>query len=596
MTNQRAEDEPGAGRVPDDPTTLLPAGPAAMDAEPDARTEPVTAPQTPAAPPAEAGPPAEAAPPAEAEAAPEPEPITKAEPIARAEPIEADPIAEAEPIEADPVTRAEPFGGGPELVDNEPPPLWGNDEPRLAGGTFPPPAGFPPPPPGDIPAGTAAGGYPPPPPGTDGFATRYGLYRPTEGRRFAGVCAAFGRATNTDPVLWRVLLAVFTLAGGIGLILYVLGWLLIPDEGDSASPVEALLGRGQSRTNPIVVILVTIGTFIGLGLVLTHRATSIVIPFGLIIVAIVLFTRRDSLRRAAGGMPPAPPPFMSSGPPVPPPGMSYQPPSTGPVGYAPPGYAPPTPGAQPGGYRPPFAPHGPYADASPYPYPGLLDPPLPPPPPPVPPRTPRPPKPRPPRSRLGLVIFSLALLTLGVLAIVDLAFGGVPFQGYVAGALGAIGVGLVIGAWYGRAKLMILPGLVLLLILAASVPIKAIGPMERGGGDITWTPDNITNLSDTYVHGVGDATLDLSQLDFTGQNRVLRIHVNAGDVQVMLPPKVDVDVNATIKAGDARVLGTEWNGVNAPVHRITDKGTDGAGGGHLVLNILVNVGSLEVAR
>jgi hypothetical protein len=338
------------------------------------------------------------------------------------------------------------------------------------------------------------------------------------------------------------------------------------------------------------VILVTIGTFIGLGLILTHRTTSIVVPFGLIILAIVLFTRRDSLRRATGVRSAGPLPFAPTGAPVPPPGMAYQPPPAGPVGYA-----PPEPATTPG-YRPPFAPRGPYASTSPYPYPGLLDPPLIPPLPPQPPVPPRPPQPPKERSRLGLVTFSLALLTLGTLAIANLAFGGVPFQGFIAGALGAIGLGLVIGAWYGRAKLMILPGLVLLLILAASVPIKAIGPMERGNGDITWGPGSYAKVEPTYVHGIGDATLDLSKVDFAGQNRVIRIHVNAGDLRVLLPPKVDVAVNATIKAGDGNVLGTEWNGVNAPAHLITDNDTDGAGGGHLVLNILVNVGSLEVDR
>ena len=66
----------------------------------------------------------------------------------------------------------------------------------------PPPGAGPPPP----------WGYgSPPPPGAAGFTSRYGLVRPRKGRYLAGVCAAIGRATNTDPVLWRVLLAVLGL-------------------------------------------------------------------------------------------------------------------------------------------------------------------------------------------------------------------------------------------------------------------------------------------------------------------------------------------------------------------------------------------------
>ncbi|HEX2772291.1 MAG TPA: PspC domain-containing protein, partial [Micromonosporaceae bacterium] len=83
--------------------------------------------------------------------------------------------------------------------------------------TDPPPPTGPPPPSGSF-----------GPPGGVPFTARYGLVRPREGRYLAGVCAAIGRATNTDPVLWRVLLAVLGFFGGIGILLYVAAWLIIP--------------------------------------------------------------------------------------------------------------------------------------------------------------------------------------------------------------------------------------------------------------------------------------------------------------------------------------------------------------------------------
>src|SRR6266545_3129283 len=115
---------------------------------------------------------------------------------------------------------------------------------------FPPPP-FPPPPP--PPAGPPP--FPPPPPPGGAFASRYGLVRPQQGRVLCGVCAAIGRATNTDPVLWRVILAVLTIFGGVGLLIYLIGWMLIPSEGDTASAAEALIGRGQSGTSAIAVIV-----------------------------------------------------------------------------------------------------------------------------------------------------------------------------------------------------------------------------------------------------------------------------------------------------------------------------------------------------
>ncbi len=203
----------------------------------------------------------------------------------------------------------------------------------LGGGGFPPPnfppGGFPPPsyPPGDGPRF----GAPPPggwqfAPGTDGYATRYGLARPNQGRVIAGVCAAVGRATNTDPVLWRVLFAVFSLAGGLGLVLYLLGWLLIPAEGDSGSPVEALFGRGRTSTNPLVIVAATVGSAIGLSVVIgRHEFWSVAVVVGIAVALVVYGTRNGNVAGPGtmrgpvpGPMPPVPPggPYGATPPPA----------------------------------------------------------------------------------------------------------------------------------------------------------------------------------------------------------------------------------------------------------------------------------------
>ena len=62
---------------------------------------------------------------------------------------------------------------------------------------------------------------PPPPPPTERRLTR-----DPDDQVVAGVCAAFGRYTGTDPVLWRVTVAVLAVFGGAGFVLYALGWLL----------------------------------------------------------------------------------------------------------------------------------------------------------------------------------------------------------------------------------------------------------------------------------------------------------------------------------------------------------------------------------
>src|SRR5690349_358648 len=124
-----------------------------------------------------------------------------------------------------------------------------------------PPIPDPPPPPGPTPppgANPPPGAAPPPwfgAPDSGPTFVREKLIRPTRGRYVAGVAGAIGNATNTDPVLWRVLLAVLGFFGGVGVLIYLVGWLLIPAEGDTASPIESLLGRGRSAMAPLSIVL-----------------------------------------------------------------------------------------------------------------------------------------------------------------------------------------------------------------------------------------------------------------------------------------------------------------------------------------------------
>jgi phage shock protein PspC (stress-responsive transcriptional regulator) len=57
------------------------------------------------------------------------------------------------------------------------------------------------------------------------------LIRPLEGRKIAGVAAAFANYFGIDVTLIRILLALTLVPGGVpGLLIYVICWLLIPTE------------------------------------------------------------------------------------------------------------------------------------------------------------------------------------------------------------------------------------------------------------------------------------------------------------------------------------------------------------------------------
>jgi phage shock protein C len=56
------------------------------------------------------------------------------------------------------------------------------------------------------------------------------LYRSRSNRRLFGVCGGVGEYFNIDPVIVRILWILFTLAGGSGLIGYIIACLIVPEE------------------------------------------------------------------------------------------------------------------------------------------------------------------------------------------------------------------------------------------------------------------------------------------------------------------------------------------------------------------------------
>jgi len=54
------------------------------------------------------------------------------------------------------------------------------------------------------------------------------LYRSPDDRVVAGVCGGLGEYFSIDPVLVRIVWIVLSLAGGAGLLLYILAWILVP--------------------------------------------------------------------------------------------------------------------------------------------------------------------------------------------------------------------------------------------------------------------------------------------------------------------------------------------------------------------------------
>jgi phage shock protein PspC (stress-responsive transcriptional regulator) len=455
------------------------------------------------------------------------------------------------------------------------------------------------------------------------------LVRPKQGRYLAGVCGALARATNTDPVLWRVLLAVLAVLSGVGVLLYLIGWLIIPAEGDTASPIESLLGKGRSGMAPLSVVVLGGAAVLSFAFIVQDGMRAALLACAVIGGAILLIKRTNNGQdpAAPASTPPTMPaqdPFPTAQFPATPgfgapdapasgfgaadaPASGFGAPGAPASGFGPPDApasgssaapAPAEPPVEPvtapmppftpapGAYRPPFAPHGPYAR------PGTAT--FPPPMPPSAQRPPKPPKKPKERSKLGRLTFFALIVVIGVMAAIDTAGASIATSAYIAAALATVAAGLIVGAWLGRARGLIALGLLLCLALLAATGAERWGDEV---GNSVYRPTSVTQIADRYDFTAGNATLDLRGVDFTGQQQAIVVTMKFGQVRIILPQKVDTTAVLQVDNGRAEIFGKTFEGHEATDGQdLTDLGPDGAGGGTLKLDLRLEAGNLEVHR
>jgi phage shock protein C len=61
------------------------------------------------------------------------------------------------------------------------------------------------------------------------------LYRSRTDRKLAGVCGGLAQYFNADATLIRVLFVVLALLGGPGLVIYLVLWIIVPEEPQAAA-------------------------------------------------------------------------------------------------------------------------------------------------------------------------------------------------------------------------------------------------------------------------------------------------------------------------------------------------------------------------
>ena len=204
-----------------------------------------------------------------------------------------------------------------------------------------------------------------------------------------------------------------------------------------------------------------------------------------------------------------------------------------------------------------------------------------------------------PRSPVPGVTIAGLLILMGVLTLLtNFSDWDVGPRGFIGSMLLVVGAGLVAAAFVGgrsaRGGLIAL-GVVLSLALVA----VSSGPWRTGSsvGDQTFRPATADAVRGTYNGGIGDLTLDLSELDLRGEDQPVRTRVQhgIGDVDVTVPRSADVRVEVENGLGDVDLFGAgNTNDSYFPGSGSAEWSDDGRA--EIVLQINAGLGDVEVSR
>lgn len=324
-----------------------------------------------------------------------------------------------------------------------------------------------------------------------------------------GVAGGLGDYFNVDPLLIRIAFVGLMIFGGAGLVLYVVGWLLIPADGENVSNIEGFFRRLGLTSQRLAWIALAFVVFIvviagaPVGGPLDGSGTVFIGPLpgvnqwtlwavAIIVVGIVMLRRRESPAPA----PPAPPatPAMTAEATIP---------------------------AQPS------TPAVTAVKAAPR-----------------------------PRSPLALYTYGAILLSIGLLALASqMADVSVSPGQFFGTALAVLGIGLVVGAWWGRARILIL--VAFLLAPMAIVASFITAPLAGGIGDHRYTPVTAAEVRDEYRSLGGRLILDLTDLKTGPRTIHISVSVAVGQLVVILPENATVELRTRVGAGDSVVLGSQ---------------------------------------
>ena len=377
------------------------------------------------------------------------------------------------------------------------------------------------------------------------------IIRSSSDRIIAGVASGFGRYFNVDPVLIRLGFVLLTFLGGIGALLYLVAWLIIPEEVPTAG-AEPEPTRRIAPGWVLVLGLLVVAAFGGIGRIGFGIRSDVVWPITLIVIGVaVLWTRRRS---------PGDEPVSESGPEVPAPGREHQPP---------PALASPSPAGRSetdraGGTWPePTITPSPFRRALPV------------------------------LVRVALAVFgAIAMLVVALLAVVVLESVGdvrITFLEALFAALVAIAIAIWAGRRWHRTLDLLLIATAMIVVLAFAAWLRP--PLHGGFGTRDLRPADASAIDHSYELGAGRLRLDLSRVNFAGHHRALAASLGIGRLDVIVPDDTTVVFAGHVRGGEICSFGLRDAGTDISRHV-----TSGHRGGVLRVRAQLGVGSLRIAR
>jgi phage shock protein PspC (stress-responsive transcriptional regulator) len=193
---------------------------------------------------------------------------------------------------------------------------------------------------------------------------------------------------------------------------------------------------------------------------------------------------------------------------------------------------------------------------------------------------------RPRRFPLGVAALGAHVAGAGVLGLLDAA--GIDIRWDIAAGVGAVLLGIAAtAAAFLRQPVVGLLTLGILLgataVAAATIDVR----VDRGIGDRTFHPASLASLRHEYRLGIGDLTVDLSNVQLPPGDTRVDTSLGIGDLTVTVPQDVTVRVDGSVALGDSEVLGASRENAVDEV-----PGSDRT----LVLHAEVGLGRLEVRR